>query len=58
MDLCATLRCLLARGGALTPELEKRLQAMGIDLDHLRKCLELGCRDSAGENAGDAQRDG
>ena len=58
MDLCATLRCLLARGGVLTPELEKRLQAMGIDPEHLRKCLEIGCRDAAGERSRDARRDG
>jgi hypothetical protein len=37
--LCELLECLLKRGGLIEPELEKRLQAAGIDLDALRKCV-------------------
>jgi hypothetical protein len=42
--LCRLLRCLLAEGGVLTPELERRLRAAGFDLPRVRKCLELYCR--------------
>ena len=41
--LCELLECLLRRGGAIEPELEKRLRAAGLDLDHVRKCLEGHC---------------
>ncbi len=41
---CALLRCLTTEGGAITPELEKRLRAAGLNMDHLRKCLEKFCR--------------
>jgi hypothetical protein len=41
--LCELLKCLLRQGGAIEPELEKRLRAAGLDLDHIRKCLEGHC---------------
>lgn len=41
--LCQLLKCLLHRGGAIEPELEKRLRETGLDLDHIRKCLEGHC---------------
>ena len=41
--LCELLECLLARGGVIEPELEKRLRAAGLDLDALRKCLAGHC---------------
>ena len=41
--LCELLKCLLQRGGGIDPELEKRLRAAGLDLDHLRKCLAAHC---------------
>ena len=41
--LCELLECVLARGGLIQPELEKRLQAAGLDLDTLRKCLAGHC---------------
>jgi len=41
--LCELFKCLLRQGGAIEPELEKRLRAAGLDLDHLRKCLEGHC---------------
>lgn len=41
--LCKLLECLLRRGGAIESELEQRLRAAGLDLDHVRKCLESHC---------------
>lgn len=41
--LCELLKCLLSRGGAVEPELDRRLRAAGLDLDHIRKCLEGHC---------------
>ena len=41
--LCELLECLLARGGVIEPELEKRLRAAGLDIDALRKCLAGHC---------------
>ncbi|MEV6279824.1 LodA/GoxA family CTQ-dependent oxidase [Nocardia sp. NPDC051832] len=40
---CALLRCLLGPGGTITPELERKLRALGLNLAHLRKCLEGHC---------------
>jgi len=40
---CQLLECLLQRDGVIEPELEKRLRAAGLNLDHLRKCLEGHC---------------
>jgi len=45
--LCELLECVLARGGLIQPELEKRLQAAGLDLDVLRKCLAGHCAHDA-----------
>ncbi len=44
-DCCQLLKCLLKRGGVVDERLEKLLQAIGIDLDYARKCLERTCRD-------------
>jgi L-Lysine epsilon oxidase N-terminal/L-lysine epsilon oxidase C-terminal domain/von Willebrand factor type A domain len=49
---CALMQCLLREGGAIGPELEKRLRELGLDLDQARKCLQRYCasrpsRDSA-----------
>ena len=41
--LCELFKCLLRQGGAIEPELEKRLRAAGLDLDHIRKCLGGHC---------------
>jgi hypothetical protein len=41
--LCALVKCLLGRDGAIGPELERRLRAAGVDLDHIRKCLAGHC---------------
>jgi hypothetical protein len=41
--LCALLSCLLQRG-TITPELERRLRELGIDLDQAMKCLAEFCR--------------
>jgi hypothetical protein len=57
-DLCGLLRCLLNRDGALTSELERRLEAMGIDLKQVRKCLEESCRDAVGAKSQGGWRDG
>ncbi|RKH97028.1 LodA/GoxA family CTQ-dependent oxidase [Corallococcus sp. AB038B] len=38
--LCKLLECVLRRGGAIGPELEKRLREEGLDLEHIRQCLE------------------
>ena len=46
--LCELLKCLLRRGGAIEPELEKQLHAAGLDLDHIRKCLEGHCAHRGG----------
>ena len=35
---------LLLRDGAISSELEKRLQALGIDIEHARKCFAEFCR--------------
>lgn len=42
--LCELLSCFVQRDGTLSAELEKRLRALGIDLDHARKCLDELCR--------------
>ncbi|GAA0943722.1 LodA/GoxA family CTQ-dependent oxidase [Virgisporangium aurantiacum] len=43
-QLCKLLTCLLRRDGAITPEFEKRLRALGLNLDAARKCLAEFCR--------------
>ena len=53
--LCELLECVLARGGLIQPELEKRLQAAGLDLDTLRKCLAGHC---AHDDKRDPRQDG
>jgi hypothetical protein len=53
--LCELLKCVLARGGVIQPELEKRLREAGLDLDTLRKCLAGHCV-SGGKS--DPRRDG
>ncbi len=50
-DLCALLHCVLQRGAAIGPELERRLRAEGLDLDAVRKCLALGCCAQGGKAA-------
>jgi hypothetical protein len=51
---CKLLDCLLASGGLIEPELEKRLRAAGLDLDRLRKCLAGGhCRSHRKRSAAD-----
>ena len=46
--LCKLLKCLLERDGTLSPELEKRLHGLGVDVEHLRKCLAEFCRGDCG----------
>lgn len=41
---CALMTCALSEGGAVMPELENRLRAAGLDVDHLRKCLHRYCQ--------------
>jgi L-Lysine epsilon oxidase N-terminal/L-lysine epsilon oxidase C-terminal domain/von Willebrand factor type A domain len=41
--VCALIKCLLERDGLISPEIEKRLKALGIDIDAVRKCLEIIC---------------
>ena len=43
---CALMHCLVRGDGAITPELEKRLKAAGLDMNQLRKCLDAYCRTS------------
>ena len=58
---CALLECLLRQGGAITPELEQRLRAAGLNADQMRKCLEAYCKSlhepSSGAGAGPARDD-
>lgn len=42
--LCELLRCLLGKGGLVTPELERRLREDGVDVARLRRCLAVLCR--------------
>jgi len=42
--LCKLLTCLFRRDGAIGPEFERRLLALGLDLDGVRKCLAEWCR--------------
>jgi hypothetical protein len=53
--LCELLDCLAGRDGLINGELERRLQALGINLDHARKCLHRFCRrpESAGGHGAD-----
>ena len=37
---CALLQCLVREGGALTPDLDERMRAAGLDLDQLRDQLQ------------------
>ena len=41
--LCSLLKCLFGQGGAFDAEFEKRMRALGLNLDHFRKCLEGHC---------------
>jgi hypothetical protein len=57
---CALMQCLVHEGGAISPELERRLRAAGVDMDQLRKCLHLYCRTrptDTGAGAGPARDD-
>jgi hypothetical protein len=42
--LCGILRCILAEGGVLSPQFEKKLKEEGLDIDKLRKCLKGYCK--------------
>jgi hypothetical protein len=42
--LCKALTCLLRRDGAISPEFERRLLDLGLDVDSVRKCLAEWCR--------------
>jgi hypothetical protein len=42
--LCKLLTCLLRRDGAISPEFERRLRDLGLDMDSARKCLAGWCR--------------
>ena len=42
--LCEMLRCFLQRDGMISAELEQRLRALGIDLDHVAKVPGQFCR--------------
>jgi hypothetical protein len=53
--VCEMLKCLLQPGGAVEPELEKRLRAAGLDLAQIGKCLEGHC---AHGGKRDPRRDG
>jgi hypothetical protein len=48
--LCQLLECLL-KGGGIEPDLERRLRAAGIDLEHIRRCLEVHCAHSGKRRA-------
>lgn len=41
--LCEWIDCLLGEGGAIGPQLEKRLREAGFDLARLRKCIDGHC---------------
>jgi hypothetical protein len=42
--LCQLLTCLVRRDGAISPEFERRLLGLGLDVDSVRKCLAEWCR--------------
>lgn len=42
--LCQLLVCLLRRDGAISPEFERRLLGLGLDVDSVRKCLAEWCQ--------------
>lgn len=42
-QLCELIRCFLAQGGPISPELEKQLAALGLDVEKLRKCVTAFC---------------
>ena len=42
-DVCRIIQCLL-HDKVLTPKLQKNLQALGLDVEALRKCLSVVCR--------------
>ncbi len=43
-DLCELVECLLGKDRAVDDRFVERLREMGIDLDHVRKCLAGWCR--------------
>ena len=53
---CDLVRCLM-QGGAISPDLEKRLAAMGLDIVKVRKCVDLICSrtSSGGGSSGGCQ---
>ena len=43
--ICELLKCFLRKDGILSPEMEKRLKAMGFNIDRARECLSKLCHD-------------
>jgi hypothetical protein len=50
-DICRLLACLL-KDDVMTPELQKRLEGLGINLDALRRCVEGWCKRSGDRSPG------
>jgi hypothetical protein len=50
-DWCDLLSCLFATG-VMSPELAKRLEGMGLDLERLRECLARYCSRQPGSGGG------
>jgi hypothetical protein len=51
---CDFIRCLMQQGGAISPDLEKRLAALGLDIVKIRQCVDLICsRTSSGGGPGE-----
>lgn len=49
---CDLVRCLM-EGGAISPDLEKRLAAFGVDIAKVRRCVDLICsRTPSGDGSG------
>ena len=48
--LCELLQCLLRRNGAITPDLEKRLEALGFNLAQARECFARLCSTASMDN--------
>lgn len=52
--LCRLLNCLTSNRSVMTPEFQRRLQAAGLNVDQLIRCLRLYCKTSShgGNDAG------
>ncbi|MBS1912917.1 MAG: LodA/GoxA family CTQ-dependent oxidase [Bacteroidetes bacterium] len=53
--LCGLLHCLLSEKGLMSSKLQKQLREAGLDLDHLRTCIDAYCRRAKGTGGNEGE---